>query len=363
MFSKDSARQADACRFCWMCRHLCPVGLKTGREVNTPRAKGLLVSLDQRGHAMDADTAQAMYECTLCGSCTNDCATGFEPPIFIREARTQAIVEGIAPAPVEKVIENIQTTGNMFGMNAEDRIPLDAMPKTAEVLLYLGQTAAYRRQDMARAAISLMRKAGVSFTVMQNEPDTGCALGDLMGYVEDVRAQAQSCADAIHATGAKLVVLLDSYDAAFIKHNFAAWGIALNAETTTATAYFANLVREGRLHPEQLSMTATYHDATPLARDLDEHQPARDLIAAMGISLKEMFLNRRMAKCCGSEVFLQYAPELAHMTAEGRWDDVRRTGMTTLIAADPQALDVLSQAIPEDMRLCDLFTLLDSACR
>ena len=43
MFSEKSKKHADACRFCWMCRHLCPVQLVTGKETNTPRAKGLLV--------------------------------------------------------------------------------------------------------------------------------------------------------------------------------------------------------------------------------------------------------------------------------------------------------------------------------
>ena len=45
MFSEKAKKHADACRFCWMCRHLCPVQLVTGKETNTPRAKGLLVSM------------------------------------------------------------------------------------------------------------------------------------------------------------------------------------------------------------------------------------------------------------------------------------------------------------------------------
>ena len=45
MFSEKAYKNAEACRFCWMCRHLCPVQLVTGKETNTPRAKGLLVSM------------------------------------------------------------------------------------------------------------------------------------------------------------------------------------------------------------------------------------------------------------------------------------------------------------------------------
>ena len=107
MFSEKAKKHADACRFCWMCRHLCPVQLVTGKETNTPRAKGLQVSMLERGMTMDKDCARTMYECLLCGACTNDCATGFDPLIFIREARTQANVLDLVPPGVQKVIDRV----------------------------------------------------------------------------------------------------------------------------------------------------------------------------------------------------------------------------------------------------------------
>ena len=55
MFSEKAKKNADACRFCWMCRHLCPVQLVTGKETNTPRAKGLQVSMIERGMPMEKD--------------------------------------------------------------------------------------------------------------------------------------------------------------------------------------------------------------------------------------------------------------------------------------------------------------------
>ena len=84
MFSEKAKKNADACRFCYMCRHLCPVELVTGKENNTPRAKGLQVSMLERGMKMDRGCAVTMYECLLCGACTADCVTGFDPLVFIR---------------------------------------------------------------------------------------------------------------------------------------------------------------------------------------------------------------------------------------------------------------------------------------
>ena len=39
----------DSCRFCWMCRHICPIGNATGQERNTARARALGASLVVRG--------------------------------------------------------------------------------------------------------------------------------------------------------------------------------------------------------------------------------------------------------------------------------------------------------------------------
>ncbi|MBE6904868.1 MAG: (Fe-S)-binding protein [Ruminococcaceae bacterium] len=206
----DAVHYADACRFCWMCRHLCPVGLKTGREVNTPRAKGLLLSMVERSSAeYTADMAQAMYECMLCDACTNDCATGYEPPLYIREARTQAAVEGLLPVPVQAVLDKIKNTGNIYGMQK----PFYGIGNKADVLLYIGEVAACAEPGMVRAYMDLLSKAGVDFMVLDSEPASGTMLGDLIGFVAEVQAQAKNCADTMNSAGAAMVVVLDSYDA------------------------------------------------------------------------------------------------------------------------------------------------------
>ena len=51
MISEKANKIADGCRFCWMCRHICPTGIATGREEFTPRARGLMVSMLKRGGA------------------------------------------------------------------------------------------------------------------------------------------------------------------------------------------------------------------------------------------------------------------------------------------------------------------------
>ena len=61
MISQNALHHAEKCRFCWMCRHLCPVQHQTGKELNTPRAKGLLLSMvNKKAQEFDKDMGQAM---------------------------------------------------------------------------------------------------------------------------------------------------------------------------------------------------------------------------------------------------------------------------------------------------------------
>lgn len=169
MFSEKAKKHADACRFCWMCRHLCPVQLVTGKETNTPRAKGLLVSMIERGMPMEEDTAKTMYECLLCGACTNDCSTGYDPLIYIREGRTQALVNGVAPDYVKEAINRIAESGNLYGAK-ECRVHLADMPEKAETLVWLGETAGIQRRKPPKRCSTFWKRLGLRLLFCMTSP-------------------------------------------------------------------------------------------------------------------------------------------------------------------------------------------------
>lgn len=371
MFSEKAKKHADACRFCYMCRHLCPVELVTGKENNTPRAKGLLVSMMERGMKMDKGCAATMYECLLCGACTADCVTGFDPLIFIREARTQAMLDDLTPDFAQKVIDKLLETGNAYGAK-DAKVSYEGIPQEGETLVWLGNAARYAVPDVAEALFAILKKAGVAFAALKDEPASGCELGDMIGHVEDVRVQAKAAAAAIQKTGAGKVVVLDSHDAAFFLHECKDWGVEL-PEIVTATSFVLDLIKAGKLVPNKAAEVVAYHDAARLSRDLGELNAAREIIAAVGADLHEMYLNEKdnknpenkacgsfvRARECGSSIMGQMKPDLARLLCEKRYEDLLRTDARILIAADPQATEALRLAVPEGVEYRDLFVLLN----
>jgi Fe-S oxidoreductase len=367
MYSEKAVTTIEACRFCPMCRHLCPIGLKTGNEGNTPRGKALLANYVIRGMEYTGEMASDMYECCLCYACAMGCETGFEPPLFIREARTQAVVDGLAPPHVQKVIDNIEATDNIFGLPHKEKFAalgdaVKGLPAKADVLLYIGSTAAYKTPEIPLAVLKLLKKAGISFTVLQEEPSSGTELGDLVGFVDDVRKVAEKCAQRINDTGAKEIVVLDANSARIFKQQYEEWGIRLSGTVVTATAYFAKLVAAGKLSPRKVSLSATFQDDSTLTRELDETEPVRDILKALGVELKEMFLNRKQVKSGGTVLLNEYAPRLTQLAGEGRWADVLRAKVPVLLTATPDSYYVMTKTAPGGVEIKDVFVLLEQNC-
>lgn len=354
MITQNALRHAEKCRFCWMCRHLCPVQHQTGNEINTPRSKGLLLSMvHKETQSFTKDMAQAMYECLLCDACTNDCATGYQPPLFIREARTEAVVTQTAPDSVMKLIENIEASGNIYHVD-KPSYGQDGR----DVLVYIGEVAAVKVPQMAKNLLALLKKAGVSAKVLEKEPASGVMLGDLMGYTEEVRQQAVVCAKAINETGLPVVVL-DSYDGEIMTQKYPEWGCEITAGVTTATAFVAGLLAEKRLGTKvPLGIPGACQDDDRLARTFHEFAPVRSMAKAAGFELTEMFNHEKLAKSCGTAVAYGYMPELVTRIAGGRWEDLERMDAKAMLVANPETMLCLGTCVPEGYQLVDLFGAL-----
>lgn len=363
MLSANAITNELACRFCWMCRHLCPIGLVTGRESNTPRAKGLLLDMVERGEPYSASMAAEMYECCLCGACAASCETGFDPRVFIREARTQAVVDGLTPPAVKKLLDSIESFDTIYGVKAGKNPAAKYASDKAGILLYAGPTAVLKTPNMVDAVARLMKKADVPFIAWEEEPACGAELYDLIGPVDETLAAVKPLAEKIRASGVDKVVVIDPYQAKFLRQDCPALGCDLGVRIETATEFFAGLVKEGKLKPKKMDIRgATYHDTSRLARDLDETEPARELLAAMGIEIKEMFLNRQNTRCCGDEILAGHSPHIAALTAKARWEDVERCGASGVIVPCPTSFDMLDSQKPDGKTVQSLFCLLAEAC-
>lgn len=365
MFSNENKKQADMCRFCWMCRHICPVAGATGSEGWGPRARGLMVSMIERGSAeLDAEIAEAMYHCTMCDACANDCETGWKPTDFIREARMYCVANEVAPAAINTAIDNILTKGNIYGEALNEKLAarIEALPETANVLVYIGQTGRCFGADSAISFLNILDKAKVGYTTLKDEPPTGALLGDMMGMTGDVQSVAVRAAEAIKASNAEKVVVLSPYDAVMLREQYAKWSLLDGIEIVSAPAFLAELISGGRLSLRKADLKASLQEPVKLTRGLDEIEPLKKVVSALGVDNIELFLNGKMSRCVGTAIMECYDPYVAKRMVEVRLDDARRIGSNAIITASPDDSFIMGKYAADDVTIIDLFGLIDSNC-
>lgn len=353
-FTEKSKKTIDACRFCWMCRHICPIGNATGMERNTSRARALALSMVTRGIEGIESAIENVYECSLCGACTKECLTAWDPILFTTEAKLEAAMAGVMPAYIEKLIENVEQTGNIYGKTSLCETltqTLAGLPKTSDTVFFLGKNALYQTCRQANAAVELLKKAGLSFTVLADEPSSGWDLFFLAGGAEETRQLMKACAAALNEF--KTVIVYDPNDARMFQRQFKEWGIGLNAEVKTFTACVSELIAAGKLAPKKSTSVFTFQDPASLARDLEETAPAREILSACGETL-EMLMNGRDTNLAGNLIMEQYMPEAMEKVAVRRWEEAERVGAKILVTANPDDYAALKETKPEGMELLSI---------
>lgn len=359
--TEKSKQHIDSCRFCWMCHHVCPIGNATGQERCTARARALGLSLVNRGALTLEDVADNLYECGFCRACEHFCVTGWQPVMFVKEARLNCALEGKLPPYIQKLVENTLSTGNAYGeteLNGELKAAIAKHAAKTDTLLVLGVDARFKAPAAAVNAIKVLEKAGVSFTVLANEPATGAQLDFLIGAADETVQQAKAFAAA--AAEFKTAVFFDPADAVMVRHEFKEFGLQFEPAAVTFTAFVAKLVENGSLKLKKSNTVYTYHDPFQLSRELEETNEARQIISACG-ELKEMLLNRDDTNWAGSLLMAEYEPEVMDKVAKERIRNATAMHYNTMVTASVSEYTRLKSVCPADFTVLSLEELVLAA--
>ncbi len=337
----------DSCRFCWMCRHICPVGNATGQERNTARARALAASMVVRGAMPLSEICDNVYECTLCGACTNNCMTGWDPKVFIQELKTEIILQGAAPEYIVNLLQGYAENGNIYGEKAAPKALKALCNNASKTLFFAGQNAIYRAPECVATAMDLLNKAGVkaSFDTAQN---SGADLWFLTGKTAETQEAATQNAKAMNAYDT--VIVYDPADLAFILHQYKEWGIDVTAKVIGFNQYLLDLIQKGALKVKKGNNAYTLQDNHNYARELDDSKTAREIIAAVGCA-KEVLLIGKESNLAGQAVMNEYLPKVMPEVAKTRWQDALRMDCNTFVTECPAEYTALKATAPAGCRV------------
>ncbi len=362
MYMSEKSKQiVDACRLCWMCRHICPVGNATGQERNTSRARALALSLINReGAELTPDIMDNIYECQMCEGCTGDCATGWDPTYFTKEVRLQAALDGNTPDYINAIVDKVLETGNIYGateLDADLAAAIKAHAAKEDIILFLGAEARYNVPAAAKNAIAVLEKAGVKFTVLADEPASGYALDWLIGAADETKKQMTDCAAVIGEY--KTVVAFDPADVKAFVREYKEYDIKLG-EIKTFTAFVAGLIKDGKLAVKNTGKAVVFQDPYQLARMLEETEEPRAIVSACA-TLNEMLLNRKDTMWAGGSFMAIYNPLVSDLVAKERWNNAINVGADTIVTASVSEYAALKKNAPEGKSVLSIEELVLSA--
>lgn len=238
---------------------------------------------------------------------------------------------------------NFQEKGNVYGTENENKIP---DYENTDTLFFIGEDT--RSFGCAEIAAEVLKKAGVSFTILKDEPNSGYSMDFLIGAAAETKAVMENCANTLN--NYKKVICYDPADAKVMMREYKEWGIDLKAEVVTYTAFLAELIKNDKLTLKKADLELTPQDSPILARDLEETEPLREILLSCG-TVNEMLLNRKDTMLAGNLIMNEYMPKVMEKVAENRWINAKNANAKVLVTTSTAEYVLLSKTKPEDIEL------------
>jgi Fe-S oxidoreductase len=317
---KNEQKNIDNCRFCFMCRHVCTVAVTTREEEMSPRSKALMLSMVLReAEEYTQDIADLIYQCCLCGYCRMWCEGGWDFMKAAVAARKDLSDKGLVPEQVASVINTLKTAGSLYPAPPQrDTFLKDLQGGADSLLLVFGDGALNADFSIAKAAVSLVKKAGLKPSALEKEAEGGLSLY-FLGAVEEGKKRINTFFKAVESSGCQKIVAV-SPDVYFLLTQDIYEDIRFKGNTNRVihiSQFILEQIDNGTLEIGRQTGSAgraVFHDNDFLSRLLSKpviDEPRAILEKVPGVELVTLFHDREKTRSLGGPLFRAAYPDVA----------------------------------------------------
>lgn len=313
----------------------------------------------------DVVSEEALWDCTMCGACVDQCPVDIEHVDHILDLRRhQVLMASAFPRELGRAFRGMETKGNPYNQPARKRMDwakgLDfEVPVIGEdvdsaedvdYLFWVGCAGAYddRAKQTTAAVAQLLHTAGVSFAVLGSGESCTGDPARRAGNEVLFQMLASAAVETLHEAKARRIVVTCAHCFNTIASEFPQLGGAF--EVIHHTQLLNRLVRDGLLTPVAPeagdAAAVTYHDPCFLGRHNGVYTPPRELIGSLpGLELVEMPRNQDRAMCCGAGGARAWMEETRGVRiADARMAEAASTGASVVATACPFCNQMLGSA-------------------
>ena len=265
---------------------------------------------------------EALWACTQCGACVEQCPVDIEHVDHILDMRRyQVLIESEFPTELAGLFRNLENKGNPWGQNNSGRadwmkgldfdIPVfgDDIEdfSDTEYLFWIGCAGAFedRAKKTVRSVATLLHTAGVKYTVLSTgetcNGDSARRAGNEFLF-QMLAEQNIETLDGVFdgvPSGHRKIVTTCAHCLNTLKNEYGELGG--HYDVVHHTQLLNRLVRDKRLVPvAPIDGNVTYHDPCFLGRHNNIYEAPRELMDGSGVTLKEMPRHGQRSMCCGA---------------------------------------------------------------
>lgn len=292
----------DALKLCYQCG-ICTATCPWNMVKNFPLRS--FIHQAQLG-LIDFEDEQ-IWQCVSCKHCSFHCPRGVKIPDIMKALRVivMDVGAGVVPHSLRVAVKNLSAVGNPLGEPVETRtdwtkdLDVRTFTNDMEILFFPCCYQEYDRshQLVIRAAVNILKKAGVNFGILDsNHVCCGESLRK-SGAESLYHTLAQKNINIFNRENVKTIVVTSPHCYQTFKEEYSKLGGSF--EVLHVIQYIEKLINSGKIKiHKKLHKKVTFHDSCCFGRPGMYEEPRR-LLKLLGCDFIEMEDSHENALCCG----------------------------------------------------------------
>ncbi|MGE3801304.1 MAG: (Fe-S)-binding protein [Candidatus Kapaibacterium sp.] len=334
-----------------------------GVETNGEVAVGLPNGSDQRKLIGDFVNPEALWQCTTCMACVQECPVMIEHvPAIVDMRRNLVMMEADFPPEAQSAFQNIENNFTPWAFSvaeradwAEDLDYVKTMAQTSEeeredldCLFWVGCAGSYddRYKKVTRTFAELMEMAEVKFRILGTEEKCTGDPARRLGNEYLAQMMIQMNVETLNQYNVKTIVTTCPHCFNTLLNEYPDFGGKY--EVLHHTQYIDMLIKTKRIKKmSAMQHKVTYHDSCYIGRYNNTYdEPRSALNEVPGVELVEMERNKSRGLCCGAGGGQMYLEE-----TEGKRVNIERTeealgtGADTIATACPFCMTMMTDGV------------------